>query len=161
MDPCVSSVITSTRCLCRVTRAGHRRPLWPSPTAPPAPSPCRPGISLGFGDPSFTTTGLRLAPGSVLVLYTDGLVEARGSDIDDRPAELTHLVAQPVHSLNALCDSLLTHLVPDCADHDIALLAARLTGSVPAHGSHGYVGSAALRRGRADRCRHGDTRGAI
>lgn len=62
----------------------------------------------------------------MIVLYTDGLIEARGTDIDDRLSELTHLLAEPAPSLDALCDSLVTHLVPASADDDIALLAARL-----------------------------------
>jgi serine phosphatase RsbU (regulator of sigma subunit) len=77
------------------------------------------------------TTDLAVAPGSLLVLYTDGLVEARGSDIDERLTELTHALAEPYASLESLCDGLLTRLAPVSADDDIALLIARIGTASP------------------------------
>lgn len=59
------------------------------------------------------------------MLYTDGLIESRTSDIDERLAELTDALAEPSPSLEAMCDSLLARLVPASADDDIALLIAR------------------------------------
>ncbi|MFE2506960.1 SpoIIE family protein phosphatase [Streptomyces naganishii] len=114
---------------CRVTRAGHPPPAAVRPDGTVRLLTVPPGLPLGVGGEIFTTTDLVLEPGSLLVLYTDGLVEARGSDIDDRLAELTQVLAQPVSSLDALCDGLLTRLVPAAADDDIALLVVRLTGT--------------------------------
>ncbi|GGX97291.1 hypothetical protein GCM10010510_48520 [Streptomyces anandii JCM 4720] len=114
---------------CRITRAGHPPPAAVRPDGTVQLLTVPPGLPLGVGGESFTTTDLHLERGSLLVLYTDGLVEARGSDIDERLAELTQALAHPVSSLEALCDSLLTRLVPAAADDDIALLAVRLTGT--------------------------------
>lgn len=111
---------------CRITRAGHPPPATVSPDGAVRLLDVPPGLPLGVGGVPFTTTDVTLPPGSLLVLYTDGLVEARSSDIDARLTELTDLLAQPVPSLNALCDRLLTHLVPASADDDIALLIARV-----------------------------------
>ncbi|MFV0131466.1 SpoIIE family protein phosphatase [Streptomyces sp. HMX112] len=111
---------------CHATRAGHPPPVAVAPDGTARLLDTPPGAPLGVGSIPFTTTEFTLAPGSVLVLFTDGLVEARGCDIDDRLAELTHLLSQPFPSLSGLCDSLLTHLVPASADDDIALLATRL-----------------------------------
>ncbi|MFI8520722.1 SpoIIE family protein phosphatase [Streptomyces sp. NPDC085481] len=111
---------------CRIVRAGHPPPALVQPDGTARLLDLPAGLPLGVGGVPFTTTDLTLRPGSVLVLYTDGLVEARGSDIDDRLTELTHLLAQPGPSLDRLCDTLLAHLVPASADDDIALLAARL-----------------------------------
>ena len=69
-----------------------------------------------------------LAPGSLLVLYTDGLIEARDRDIGERLAELTHLLTGTT-PLPDLCDTLLSHLAPASADDDIALLIARIGSS--------------------------------
>lgn len=113
---------------CRVTRAGHPPPAIVSPGGTAALLELPPGTPLGVGGTRYTTTETVLQPGSLLVLYTDGLIESRGSDIDERLAELTHLLAQPYPSLTGLCDSLLTQLVPGSADDDIALLVARFTG---------------------------------
>ncbi|WP_369166935.1 SpoIIE family protein phosphatase [Streptomyces sp. R28] len=124
---------------CHVTCAGHPPPVAVSPDGIVRLLDVPPDAPLGVGSTSFTTTDIPLAPGSLLVLYTDGLVEARGSDIDDRLAELTNHLAQPAASLDGLCDSLLTHLVPTSADDDIAVLAARLTRTAPASGDcHHY-----------------------
>ncbi|MFJ8113981.1 SpoIIE family protein phosphatase [Streptomyces sp. NPDC096132] len=120
------AVVDPANGLCRITRAGHPPPAVVAPDGTARLLDVPPGTPLGVGGTRFTTTDTLLEPGSLLLLYTDGLVEARGSDIDERLAELTHLLTQPSPSLEQLCDTLLTHLVPASADDDIALLAARL-----------------------------------
>ncbi|MEV0452073.1 GAF domain-containing SpoIIE family protein phosphatase [Streptomyces sp. NPDC050600] len=122
----LSVVVDPSTGRCRITRAGHPPPAAVSPDGTVRLLEVPPGLPLGVGGVRFTTTDLTLPLGSLLVLYTDGLVEARSSDIDTRLAELTDLLAGPVPSLPALCDRLLTHLVPASADDDIALLIARI-----------------------------------
>ncbi|MFB6520458.1 SpoIIE family protein phosphatase [Streptomyces sp. NPDC056401] len=84
----------------------------------------------GFGGIGFTPIEIGVPPGSLLVRYTDGLIEARGRDLDEWLAELTQLLADPQRQLGHLCDSLITHLVPAAAEDDVALLIARI-GGVP------------------------------
>ncbi|MFD0145555.1 MULTISPECIES: SpoIIE family protein phosphatase [unclassified Streptomyces] len=122
------AVIDLTTGRCRVVRAGHPPPAVVGPDGTAALLDLPPGAPLGVGGTRFTTSETTLQPGSLLVLYTDGLIESRGSDIDERLAELVHLLSQPHPSLTGLCDSLLTTLVPGSADDDIALLLARFTG---------------------------------
>ena len=68
-----------------------------------------------------------LPPGAMLTLYTDGLVERRGSDIDagiDRLAEVITTSRVPTAELPAaLADALL----PDGPDDDVAVLVCRAT----------------------------------
>ncbi|WP_328302085.1 SpoIIE family protein phosphatase [Streptomyces sp. NBC_00435] len=111
---------------CTVTRAGHPPPalVLPDGTARLVDTP--PGVPLGVGGVAFTPTLIDVPPGSLLVLYTDGLIEARGCDLDERLAELTRHLADPHRQLDHLCDSLITHLVPAAADDDVALLIARI-----------------------------------
>ncbi|MFJ5775233.1 SpoIIE family protein phosphatase [Streptomyces sp. NPDC093094] len=111
---------------CRLTRAGHPPPAVVAPDGAVRLLDLPPGVPLGVGGTRYTTTDITLEPGSFLVLYTDGLVESRGSDIDERLAELTDALAEPFHSLDAMCDGLLARLVPASADDDIALLIAHL-----------------------------------
>ena len=66
----------------------------------------------------------RIEPGWVLLLYTDGLVEERGHELDRglrRLAELAAGVTDP----EALCDHVLAG-APGGRDDDIALLALSL-----------------------------------
>ncbi|MEU4066996.1 SpoIIE family protein phosphatase [Streptomyces wedmorensis] len=122
----LSVVVDPATGRCRITRAGHPPPVAVLPDGTVRLLDVPPGLPLGVGGVAFTTTEVSLPLGSVLVLYTDGLVESRNSDIDARLTELTDLLAGPVPSLPALCDRLLTHLVPASSDDDIALLVARV-----------------------------------
>ncbi|MFG3343894.1 SpoIIE family protein phosphatase [Streptomyces sp. NPDC048018] len=122
----LSVVIDPATGHCRITNAGHPPPATVAPDGTARLLEIPPGLPLGVGGIRFVTTEVVLPLGSLLVLYTDGLVEARSSDIDARLTELTELLAAPVRSLPALCDRLLTHLVPAAADDDIALLVVRV-----------------------------------
>ncbi|WP_405486735.1 SpoIIE family protein phosphatase [Streptomyces sp. NBC_00096] len=111
---------------CTVTRAGHPPPALVLPDGTVRLVDTPPGVPLGVGGVAFTPTEIDVPPGSLLVLYTDGLIEARGYDLDERLAELTRHLADPHRQLDHLCDSLITHLVPAAADDDVALLVARI-----------------------------------
>ncbi|GAA3494965.1 SpoIIE family protein phosphatase [Streptomyces prasinosporus] len=81
-----------------------------------------PGLLLGIDpDARYPTLEFPLPPGCVLVLYTDGLVEAPGVDFDDATGALAGLVedAEPT-DLDAMADTLIRHS-PTPGD-DIALL---------------------------------------
>ena len=67
-----------------------------------------------------------LLPGDTLVLYTDGLVERRDSDLDEGLARLV-AVGRELAGVPAdhVCDALLTRMAPDFAD-DVALLSLRV-----------------------------------
>lgn len=67
-----------------------------------------------------------LAPDSTLLLYTDGLIERSGEDLDRGLARLRqHAAALTREPLAVFCDELLASLARDSND-DIALLALRL-----------------------------------
>jgi serine phosphatase RsbU (regulator of sigma subunit) len=74
---------------------------------------------------------LLLGPGDTLLLYTDGLVERRGTPLDDGFAwlvgELELLGGRP---LDSLCDELLGEL-GGRVDDDVALLAVRMPAGQP------------------------------
>ncbi|WP_435745826.1 SpoIIE family protein phosphatase [Nocardioides sp. SYSU DS0663] len=67
--------------------------------------------------------------GATFLLFTDGLVERRGEDLDTGlerlRMELTQLAAADL-PLDRLCDRLLGRMVPSRRDDDIALVAVRL-----------------------------------
>lgn len=84
-----------------------------------------PGLLLGIDpDADYPTTEIPLPPDAVLALYTDGLVETPGTDIDDATNTLAgHLAAAEPENLDALADVLL-HQAEQSAPRydDIALL---------------------------------------
>ncbi|MFF0064924.1 SpoIIE family protein phosphatase [Streptomyces sp. NPDC005279] len=125
---------------CQVTCAGHPPPAVVAPDGTAHLLRLPTGVPLGVGGVEFTTTEVALPPGSLLVLYTDGLIEARGRDIDERLTELTRLLSGTV-PLADLCDTLLSHLAPTSADDDIALLIARI--GTPDARQHGTVSATA------------------
>jgi anti-sigma regulatory factor (Ser/Thr protein kinase) len=74
----------------------------------------------------FEGAEVELAAGSVLVLYTDGLVESRASDLDAGLGRLAGaLGGLEGGSLEVACDGVLEAVLPDPADDDVALLMAR------------------------------------
>jgi serine phosphatase RsbU (regulator of sigma subunit)/anti-sigma regulatory factor (Ser/Thr protein kinase) len=83
-----------------------------------------------------------LSTGSILLLYTDGLVERRGRDIDDGLDDLLAAVAgRQSDSLDAILDDLLADVAETDLRDDVALLAVR----VGAAASNGDVREALVR----------------
>jgi PAS domain S-box-containing protein len=67
--------------------------------------------------------------GTVLVLYTDGLVEHRGRPIDEGLEALTRaLSSAPEGDADAICEHLLAELTDGDLDDDVALLVVRVLG---------------------------------
>jgi PAS domain S-box-containing protein len=66
---------------------------------------------------------------SVVLLYTDGLVERRNELVDVGLQRLVGRVEGKIHpSMNELCDHVIKRLVsPESQDDDVAMIAARLT----------------------------------
>ncbi len=76
--------------------------------------------------PTYEEVSAPMYPGSTLLLYTDGLVERPGENIDDGMAELAARVREAPEDPNALCDHLLATLVPaGGATDDVAILTLR------------------------------------
>ncbi|MEV8596068.1 SpoIIE family protein phosphatase [Streptomyces sp. NPDC052012] len=82
------------------------------------------GPPLGVGGLPFEATELQLPEGSVVALYTDGLVESRDRDVDHATGELCRALTVPAASLDALCDSVLKAVLPEEPGDDVALLLA-------------------------------------
>jgi serine phosphatase RsbU (regulator of sigma subunit) len=108
----------------RMVRAGHCPPLLRLPGGHVAILDVPGGPMLGVGAADYPESELRLVPGSVLALYTDGLVERHGSDIGSGIDRLRDSLAHmDDDSLEHLADGLLRDAwqSSDRAD-DIALL---------------------------------------
>ncbi|WP_130796703.1 SpoIIE family protein phosphatase [Streptomyces otsuchiensis] len=112
---------------CSVARAGHPPPVVLAADGTTVTTLELPaGPPLGLGGLPFEVEKFDLPEGSVLTLFTDGLVERRDRDVDDGYRQLHQVLARPAKDLDAACDAVLSALVPanDPAD-DVALLMAR------------------------------------
>jgi PAS domain S-box-containing protein len=127
---------------CTLARAGHPPPavVCPGGTAEFLDVPACP--LLGLGGQAFEEAEVVLPEDSLLVLYTDGLIESRQRDIDtgltamrevlnDVRLEPHGLPPPAAPSLESVCDTVLKALLPERAEDDAALLIAR-TSALPA-----------------------------
>jgi anti-sigma regulatory factor (Ser/Thr protein kinase) len=90
--------------------------------------PAGPPLGLGLDALPYEAVEVDLPAGTLLALYTDGLIESRDHDIDEGLDELRRLLATPAPTLGAACDTVLDALLPDHPADDTALLLARTCG---------------------------------
>ncbi|WEO94584.1 SpoIIE family protein phosphatase [Streptomyces sp. FXJ1.172] len=83
------------------------------------------GPPLGTGLGGYESATHKLAPGQTLVLFTDGLVERRGEDIDASLARLSAVRFPAGDGLDEVLDTILERLDARHAEDDVAALAAR------------------------------------
>lgn len=121
---CLLAIVDPAAGVCTLANAGHLPPaaileqgvrLLNVPAGPP----------LGTGVGGYESIVIPSWPGPVLLLYTDGLVERRGEDIDASLARLTALRLPRDAPLEVLADTVLNTLGPGAED-DIALMASRI-----------------------------------
>ncbi|WP_280717472.1 SpoIIE family protein phosphatase [Kitasatospora sp. MAP5-34] len=132
---CLYAIYDPVSRLCTIARAGHPPPVLVHPDGtvefPEIPA----GPPLGIGGLPFSTAEIRLAEGSRLVLYTDGLVEDRERDLDDGLELLrSSLQSGPpdggpdggaARTPDETCEAVIAALLPARQTDDIALLVAR------------------------------------
>ncbi|MFF7266352.1 SpoIIE family protein phosphatase [Streptomyces sp. NPDC008159] len=130
---CLYAVYDPVSRRCTLARAGHPVPAVATPDGavefPDVPA----GPPLGLGGLPFEVTEVELPEGSLLALYTDGLIENRGRDIDEGLDALRDVLARPAPSLESTCDTVLQTLLPDRPADDVALLIARTRALDAAH----------------------------
>jgi len=113
--------------------AGHPLPLLLSPDGTRTTVSAHPGPPLGIGGLPFEATEIELPEGSLLALYTDGLVESRERDLDEGSAELLRVLDPGAASLETLCDTVMDATLPQVRTDDAALLLARTRALDPQH----------------------------
>ncbi|GGV82820.1 hypothetical protein GCM10010228_58070 [Streptomyces massasporeus] len=85
--------------------------------------PAGPPIGTGLG--GYESTTVPMERGATLLLYTDGLVERRGTEIDVSLRELAALSLPADGALDDLLDTLLSGMAHGAYEDDVAILAAR------------------------------------
>jgi serine phosphatase RsbU (regulator of sigma subunit) len=113
----------------RWSNAGHPPPMVVHPDGSVLPLVgLRADLLVGVRpDASRRENEVVLDDGSVVLLYTDGLVERRDQDLDAGLQRLQQALEELAGSdLDTLCDQLLDRMLPDDPDDDVALVAVRL-----------------------------------
>ncbi|MBV2357390.1 SpoIIE family protein phosphatase [Streptomyces sp. J2-1] len=115
--------------------AGHPPPVVLEADGTVRVLEAKPGIMLGVPVPfEYRENTARLAPGSTLALYTDGLVERRSAGIDSGIERLTRAIGAldtaELDDLDAAAESLLKPMLHDSEhDDDVCLLLCRTAPS--------------------------------
>ncbi|MFC5197483.1 SpoIIE family protein phosphatase [Streptomyces kaempferi] len=124
---CVYAVYDPVSRRCSLARAGHPAPMVSTPDGEVTVLDLPPGPPLGLGGLPFETYELDLPEGSLLTLYTNGLLEARNSDIDAALERLQECLTHTDDSLDDTCRSVVEALLPKerLPTDDVALLIAR------------------------------------
>ena len=132
---CVYAIFDAVSGTCEVASAGHLPPLLVRPNGTNEFLDVTPAPPLGVGTGLIQSRTLTIEDGSLLVLYTDGLVEKRSRDIDEGLGRLREIFGpgsadQP---LEDLCKATLAGVYTDEHRDDIAVLIARLRRIQPDH----------------------------
>ncbi|MFF4573419.1 SpoIIE family protein phosphatase [Streptomyces sp. NPDC001410] len=124
---CLYAVYDPVSQHCSLARAGHPAPVMSTPDGEVIVLDLPAGPPLGLGGLPFETYDLDLPEGSLLTLYTDGLLEARNSDIDTALERLRACLARTTEPLDQTCHAVVEALLPKAhlPIDDIALLIAR------------------------------------
>ena len=133
---CLYAVFDPADRTLRLANAGHLPPILVGPDR-------ESHILWGNGDPplgagpfTLTPQDIELEADSMAVLYTDGLVERRGEDLELGIHTLARLTSEVETSTTGMPETLVQALLPDGPDDDVAVLVARVD---PPEGEHGLI----------------------
>ncbi|WP_405884793.1 SpoIIE family protein phosphatase [Streptomyces sp. NBC_01136] len=122
---CLYAVYDPASRRCTLARAGHPPPALVSADGAVRFLDLPAGPPLGLGGLPYEATEVELGEGSLLALYTDGLVESADRDIDVGLGLLRHALSSPADTLEETCDHVLSTVLAGRPTDDIVLLLAR------------------------------------
>jgi serine phosphatase RsbU (regulator of sigma subunit) len=130
---CVYAVFDPAELRLRFANAGHVPPLVRHADGTTIRLASEPHPPLGVGTPFATTDEVALRPGGSVFLYTDGLVERRGDDLESGIEALVRLVTALDVPLDEMPEALVRSRLPGgVTDDDVAVLVARVPAEVRA-----------------------------
>lgn len=124
---CCYLVVDADAAELTVCSAGHLPLLLAAPDGRVTRLAAEVSVPLGVGEVPHHESRHTVEPGSVLALYTDGLVETPGSDIEEQLDCLATALVKAfadTDDLETMADSLLGEMLPDADDNadDVTLL---------------------------------------
>jgi hypothetical protein len=122
---CAYAVIDPARQSCAIATAGHLPPVLAMPDGTTRILSLPGGQSLGVAPASYGEARIRLRPGTILALYTDGLVETRTRPFDQGILALRSALAHRRPDLDATCAELAASL-GETREDDITIVLGRI-----------------------------------
>ncbi|MEU2422152.1 SpoIIE family protein phosphatase [Streptomyces sp. NPDC007851] len=122
---CLYAIYDPVSGRCVWASAGHPPPVVADANGSVALSALAPGPPLGLGSLPYENVELSLSNGSVVALFTDGVVEDRRTDIDSGIDRLAHVLTWQRCPLEELCDRVMSTLPPGPQADDATLLLVR------------------------------------
>ncbi|MFD7919055.1 SpoIIE family protein phosphatase [Streptomyces sp. NPDC059740] len=127
---CLIAVYDPVTGHCVIASAGHPPPLVVTPEGDAQYVDVSPAAPLGVGGVPFDVREVDLADGSLLVLFTDGLLHGPHRDLGEGLDRLRALLADDPAVAEAdvdqLCDRVAAHMVRGRQYDDVAVLTARV-----------------------------------
>jgi hypothetical protein len=120
---CAYAVVDPGSNSCILAGAGHLPPILAMPDGSTRVPELPAGPSLGLDLASYGEARIKLPPGAILALYTDGLVESRTRSFEHGILALRSVLSRERGPLPAVCDSLIKALAERCEDDTTVLLA--------------------------------------
>ncbi|MCX4821161.1 SpoIIE family protein phosphatase [Streptomyces sp. NBC_01142] len=122
---CLYAVYDPVSRLCSLARAGHPPPAVVTPDGDVSLPDLPAGPPLGLGGLPFEAAELELPEGSVLALYTNGLVEGDEHDMEAGLSHLCAALAGTGRPLEETSQAVVDALLPARPSDDVALLLAQ------------------------------------
>jgi PAS domain S-box-containing protein len=123
---CIYAVFDPADQVLRFANAGHLPPIVATPGGECHVVEGTENPPLGVGPFNLTQLEIDLSSNTRVVLYTDGLVERRGEDLDLGIKKLALQVAELTGPVDGVPEELAAAMLPDGPDDDVAILVARV-----------------------------------
>lgn len=138
---CVYAVIDPVGQSCTLSAAGHLPPVLAMPDGVTRTPDLPGGQSLGLGSAVYGQARIKLPPGAVIALYTDGLVETRTRSFDRGILALRSALSSRHRDLEKACDTLIASLAERYEDDVTVVLARIRRPETPEAGEAGKIRS--------------------
>ncbi|HSZ39617.1 MAG TPA: PP2C family protein-serine/threonine phosphatase [Trebonia sp.] len=125
LTTCVYAVVDPAGESCTIAAAGHLPPVLRQPDARTRTLELPAGQSLGLGQAAYGQARIKLRPGAVIGLYTDGLVETRTRSFEEGILALRSELDTERATLDDTCDGIVRALARHPED-DVTLILARV-----------------------------------
>jgi hypothetical protein len=120
---CVYAVVDPADGSCTMSLAGHLAPVLALPDGRTYVPALPAGMPVGLGTGLFGQVRIKLPPGAVLALYTDGLVDSRTLSFEHGILALRAAISGEHGDLAGTCDTLIESLHHD---DDVTVMLARI-----------------------------------